>query len=111
MTKKVARYKDCVVTREEICAVGADWKERMEQGLPAGEKQQVVSVIRKHEDFDEVLLPDDPLFQEAKKATWGGSREGAGRPVTGRKKQTFYATDAEAAKLKEYLWKLRTPAK
>lgn len=38
---------------------------------------------------------------------WGGRREGAGRPVTGRKKKTFYVTDEEYEKLKEYLQTLR----
>jgi len=69
MTKKTYRYKDCVVTREEVCSVGADWEERLAKGLPAGEKRQIVSVTREHDNFTEVLLPSDPLFQEAKNAT------------------------------------------
>ena len=43
----------------------------------------MVSVTREHENFTEVLLPSDPLFQEAQKTTWGGRRPGAGRPKTG----------------------------
>lgn len=38
---------------------------------------------------------------------WGGRREGAGRPSTGRKKQMFYVTDDENAKLREYLQTMR----
>jgi hypothetical protein len=41
------------------------------------------------------------------KATWGGSREGAGRPSTGRKRQNFYVTDEENEKLRAYLEELR----
>ena len=39
--------------------------------------------------------------------TWGGIREGAGRPATGRKRQYFYITDEENEKLRELLEKLR----
>lgn len=39
--------------------------------------------------------------------TWGGAREGAGRPATGRKRQSFYITDEENVLLREYLEKLR----
>lgn len=39
--------------------------------------------------------------------TWGGVREGAGRPATGRKRQYFYITDEENEKLRELLEKLR----
>ncbi len=39
--------------------------------------------------------------------TWGGAREGAGRPATGRKRQYFYITDEENEKLRELLEKLR----
>lgn len=38
---------------------------------------------------------------------WGGYREGAGRPSTGRKSKYFWVTDEEYAMLKEYLNKLR----
>lgn len=63
-------YKDCIVKRERVTSCGADWKERMGAG-PAGEDRFIVSVVRKHTnpDFDEVLLPSDPLFQEAVEAT------------------------------------------
>jgi hypothetical protein len=40
---------------------------------------------------------------------WGGSREGAGRPATGRSKHMYYVTDDEDAKLREYLQSLRQP--
>jgi hypothetical protein len=39
--------------------------------------------------------------------SWGGRREGAGRPATGRKKRNFYITDEEYQKLMEYLETLR----
>lgn len=39
--------------------------------------------------------------------TWGGQREGAGRPSTGRVKKNFYVTEDEYTKLKEYLEELR----
>jgi len=42
---------------------------------------------------------------------WGGSRPGAGRKPTGRKKQTFYITDEENELLRKYLEELRNPAK
>lgn len=112
MNKKTCRYKDCVVTREEVCSVGADWKERLAKGLPAGEKRQMVSVTREHENFTEVLLPSDPLFQEAKNATWGGRRPGAGRPKTGAMpNKTIRMTDEEYIKVKEYLKELRASQK
>jgi len=41
---------------------------------------------------------------------WGGSRPGAGRKPTGRKKQTFYITNKENELLREYLEELRNPA-
>jgi hypothetical protein len=44
-------------------------------------------------------------------STWGGLREGAGRPATGRKRQNFYVTEEENTKLREYLEKLREPSK
>ena len=53
--KNVKYYKDCVVKREDVTRCG-----------PAGsETVNVVSVVRKHPDFDEVLLNSDPLFHEA----------------------------------------------
>lgn len=45
------------------------------------------------------------------KSNWGGYREGAGRPSTGRKKQNFYITDEENEKLRKYLEELRNPSK
>lgn len=41
--------------------------------------------------------------------TWGGPREGAGRPSTGRKKHQYYVTDEENIKLRKYLEELRKP--
>lgn len=39
---------------------------------------------------------------------WGGKREGAGRPSTGRKRQFVYVTDDEFDKIKELLEQLRS---
>jgi len=41
-------------------------------------------------------------------ATHGGYRPGSGRKPTGRTRRTFQLTDAEYAKLKELLSKIRT---
>lgn len=41
----------------------------------------------------------------------GGRREGAGRKPTGRKKHTYYVTEAEDAKLREYLQQSRKQSK
>ena len=41
----------------------------------------------------------------------GGPREGAGRKPTGRKKHTYYVTEAEDAKLREYLQQSRKQSK
>ena len=38
---------------------------------------------------------------------WGGSREGAGRPSTGRQKKNYYVTDDEDTKIRELLESLR----
>lgn len=38
---------------------------------------------------------------------WGGAREGAGRPSTGRRKRTVYVTDEEYSKIKELIEQLR----
>lgn len=38
---------------------------------------------------------------------WGGSRAGAGRPSTGRKKYNIYVTPAEYELLRQYLTQLR----
>ena len=53
--KNVKRYKDCVVKREDVTRCG-----------PAGsETVNVVSVVRQHPNFSEVLLNSDSLFHEA----------------------------------------------
>ena len=76
MSKSVSKYKDCIVTREVVTSCGADWEERIAKGLPAGKTQEVVSVIRKHEGFNEVLINTDPLFKEAVEQTTPGNKEG-----------------------------------
>ena len=45
---------------------------------------------------------DDPT------SSWGGAREGAGRPPTGRKQCKFYLTKEEKEKVKEYISQLRS---
>jgi hypothetical protein len=41
---------------------------------------------------------------------WGGAREGAGRPSTGRKQAKFFLTDEEKIKVKEFIEQLRKPS-
>ena len=50
-------------------------------------------------------------MRQPKETKWGGSREGAGRPLTGRKRRFYYVTDEEDVKLREYLNRLRQPPK
>lgn len=40
-------------------------------------------------------------------ADWGGKREGAGRPATGRKKRNIYVSDEEYEEIKKLIEKLR----
>jgi hypothetical protein len=42
--------------------------------------------------------------------SWGGKREGSGRPSTGRKKQVLYITDDEYLKIKQLIEQLRKPS-
>lgn len=46
---------------------------------------------------------------EAMKSAWGGQREGAGRPATGRKKHQYYVTDEEDKEIKKLIDELRKP--
>jgi hypothetical protein len=41
---------------------------------------------------------------------WGGSREGAGRKSTGRKKHILYITEEEYLKVKQLIEQLRKPS-
>jgi hypothetical protein len=41
---------------------------------------------------------------------WGGKREGAGRPSTGRKRRQYYVTDEEDAQIKKLIDQLRNPS-
>lgn len=43
-------------------------------------------------------------------SNWGGAREGAGRPSTGRKKRNIYVTDEEHEQIRELLEQLRKPS-
>lgn len=42
-----------------------------------------------------------------KSPSWGGMREGAGRPSTGRKKHQYYVTDEEDIQIKQFIKQLR----
>ena len=65
MEKTIKHYKDMIVTREMVTRVGADWENQLKETGKAGHAEVVVSVIRRHKDFDEVLTSTDPLFREA----------------------------------------------
>jgi hypothetical protein len=67
--KEVKTYKDMIVTRETVTRCGADWKEQLSRTGRAGHTETVVSVIRKHKDFEEVLINTDSLFRKAMEAT------------------------------------------
>jgi hypothetical protein len=41
---------------------------------------------------------------------WGGKREGAGRPATGRKKVNYYVTGEEDSEIKKLIEQLRKPS-
>ena len=43
-------------------------------------------------------------------ASWGGKREGSGRPSTGRKKHQLYITEEEYLKIKQLIEQLRKPS-
>lgn len=43
-------------------------------------------------------------------SSWGGKREGSGRPSTGRSKKVLYITDDEHIKVKELIEQLRKPS-
>lgn len=77
--------------------------------------------LRSYRAAQNHLQPADPGYMHDLKrirgkilststATWGGPRPGAGRPSTGRKRQSFYITEEENEKLREYLKELRNPA-
>lgn len=38
---------------------------------------------------------------------WGGPRPGAGRKPTGRKRRTYYVTDDEDARIRQFIEQLR----
>lgn len=44
---------------------------------------------------------------EPARKNWGGKRQGAGRPTTGRKKRNFYITDEEAEAIKNLINTMR----
>jgi hypothetical protein len=56
-------------------------------------------------DKEDIKGVSDDWYQV--QSTWGGRREGSGRPSTGRQKKTFYITEEEHLKLAEYLESLR----
>lgn len=68
-----------------------------------------------YESTDEWNLQLKRLIQKGFDVTeeppryWGGSRENAGRPSTGRKKHQYYVTDEEDAEIKKLIEQLRKP--
>lgn len=46
-----------------------------------------------------------------KESKWGGRRQGAGRPPTGRKRVTLYLTEEEEKEVREYVLTLRRKEK
>ena len=49
----------------------------------------------------------EDISKEKKQSNWGGKREGAGRPGSGKKQYSFYITEEENAKLRRYLKEIR----
>ena len=66
--------------------------------IEKGYKTHFESTDREYLVWDD-YVPHNPY--------WGGKREGAGRPTTGRKKKQIYVTDAEYAEVKKLIDKLR----
>lgn len=58
-------------------------------------------------DLETFELEYGPGFHKS----WGGPREGAGRPSTNRKRRQYYITDEEDQLLRDYLQQLRQPSK
>jgi len=67
--KTAKTFKDLEVVREEVTRVGADWEELFVKTGKAGQTETVVTVTRRHSNFEEVIMPYDPLFSEAVEAT------------------------------------------
>ena len=70
--------------------------------------------VRIHQDDDEghqQWICDYCGHKWNVKYKWGGIREGAGRPVTGRKKHQYYITDEEDTQIKNLINQLRNPSK
>ena len=62
-------------------------------------------------DYEDVLAAIESIKTEkynARLSSWGGAREGAGRPSTGRKQCKFYLTEEEKESVKEYIAQLRS---
>ena len=62
-------------------------------------------------DYEDVLAAIESIKTEkynARLSSWGGAREGAGRPSTGRKQCKFYLSEDEKEKVKEYIAQLRS---
>ena len=45
--------------------------------------------------------------KEKKQSNWGGKREGAGRPGSGKKQYSFYITEEENTELRRHLKEMR----
>lgn len=51
-------------------------------------------------------------MDKEKSPTWGGKRPGPHGPrPTGRKRRSYFATDAEDVKIKQFIKQLRNPSK
>jgi len=76
----------------------------------SGNELHVVSYVTYTKDN----LGDEPEYIDREKwhwsevNGWGGSREGSGRPATGRKRRQYYLNDDEDAKVKDYINELRS---
>ena len=70
--------------------------------------QQIASNMptAKGEELVNLVLRSNATMEEGS-ASWGGYREGAGRPSTGRKRKFYYVTDQEDVEIKKLLQQLR----
>lgn len=105
VNKKFAQFKDPNQYQQELEKIIAKYEAKTEiiKTLPNG--INLYRVLDKNGFTIAEYHGIEPVKQ------WGGSRPGAGRKPTGRKKQTFYITDKENELLRKYLEELRNPAK
>jgi hypothetical protein len=76
----------------------------------------IQQALQRQEHISQVTIPANTLsfVKEREKMStsnsWGGQREGSGRPSTGRKKRQIYITDEEYIKVKQLIEELRKPS-